>query len=324
MQQYKLAPHSQRPPSVRELTELTLRSFAAYHGVIEADDDFTGWFLRRPGMDPSLSWAAWHGDTLAASLFVTSVPLLVRGEAWQFGVVDTVMTHPNHRRQGLARALLQQTIAASRDCGLAALQLYTAPGSAGYQLYLSLGFRPLRHLRYWQRQPSHLPCTNSTAWSKLEEGDWHVASALIESLSDTYDGVPRLNEPLWRWRKLDRPASIAAKVWVVSTNAAPAGTATSCPVLLTGEGQNILLNDLVLANPGDLCQLCSDIGQNAPIIAIADTTDDHMQQALQTAAFASGQEEAVMFLPLGQLFLVDSLAQSSRPWFALTESIIGV
>ena len=59
--------------------------------------------------------------------------------------VVNMYTHPAHRRQGLARRLMETMIAWSRDEGLATLYLHASDEGRG--LYESLGFAPTNEMR---------------------------------------------------------------------------------------------------------------------------------------------------------------------------------
>lgn len=63
----------------------------------------------------------------------------------------TVATVPEHRRQGLAKALLEEAVACARAAGCRALLLEVrASNTVAQQLYLGRGFRPLgRRRRYY-------------------------------------------------------------------------------------------------------------------------------------------------------------------------------
>ncbi len=66
--------------------------------------------------------------------------LTLRGPA---GVIYDLMVDPEHRRQGVGRRLLEETIATLKRLGAPQVQLSTAePNATAQQLFASMGFRP--------------------------------------------------------------------------------------------------------------------------------------------------------------------------------------
>ncbi len=57
-----------------------------------------------------------------------------------WGLIDSVITHPNFRRRGFASQVIAQAVADSMRLGNALTYLYTERGSAGEQVYQRLGF----------------------------------------------------------------------------------------------------------------------------------------------------------------------------------------
>lgn len=314
---YAFATYGERRPDVESVTRLTQRAFAEYPGVIAADQGFTEWFLARPGFDSGASWAAWLGATLVGSLFLARVPLSLDGRWAEVGIVDTVMVSPEHRGRGLARSLMERSIASCRAAGVEMMQLYTAPGSAGYRLYTSLGFEERHRLRYWRR-PSARHVPPAASWREVSEDALDEAGQLLQSLAGSHDGVPRQSDELRRWRWLRRPPGMPAKVWA-REDGSEAALAVSTPVCLTDGRCVALLKDLVACDAPSLVALSVRVAARE-CIAVADVGDASLSQALTEAGFEPGQEEAAMLLPL---IATGAVERRSRPWFPLTESIIG-
>lgn len=321
MSRYQLASFADRAPGISPLTRLVELCFARYPGVMVADERHMAWYLRRPGLDPHLSGAAWLDDTLVANVFVTVVEMSLAGSRHRVAVVDTVMVDPEHRGRGLARDLLGQTAEQAAERHLAAVQLYTTPGSPGYHLYLSLGFLPYRDLSYWERPPGAAADARPEPWSLARPDEWRAVAALIEGRAQTHDGVPALPEPAWRWRKAARPAHMPADVWRAGTDGAPEATLTAAEVDLTGGLRQIVLSDVVAGDGAEFAALCRHIGQRLPLVALADDADEPLKGLLGAAGFAPGQQEAAMLLPLRPE--LSAGRGSRRPWFPLIESIVG-
>jgi GNAT superfamily N-acetyltransferase len=62
------------------------------------------------------------------------------------GYVSSVYTRPEYRRQGIARALMENLMARAREMGMSRLMLWAS--EMGRPLYLDLGFVPSRGLEW--------------------------------------------------------------------------------------------------------------------------------------------------------------------------------
>lgn len=324
---YNEASFLKHAPTVAQLTSLISLTFSGYQGVIDANEDFVRWYTDRPGLDTTLSRAYWFGNEPVASIFVTRAVLSVAGKPHTIGLVDTVMTHPAHRRKSLARQLLQQALAAAEEQELDGLQLYTAPGSAGYHLYQSLGFCSIATLRYWRRLPGveikkdYVP---SWAWKPAGNSDRETVLALIHSLSRTHDGVPLIDLDLWTWRRIERPTCIHSTTWLHRGTETASQTISTSAVTLTDGTTPLVLSDLIIENSREFSELAAYLGQQQALVALSDVRDVALQETLSAAGFFPEQEEAVMIYPMSERIVPSALAHSSRPWFPLMESIVGV
>lgn len=308
-------------PGLVPLLDLIRLAFSSYDGVVEAGEPFLRWFLARPGLDRDLSWAAWDGDTLASSLFITRCPLVIQGRVRAVGIVDTVMTHPNHRRQGLARALLTRAIAASREAGLEALQLYTTPGSAGHSLYRDLGFTDWAHLRYWERASSGPTDMPPESWRTVAPDFQAAVRRALRAAAGERDGVPEWEDLSWDWRRAGRPPEMPVQTWLAARSPGHQQTLASAEVRLTSLGDRLVLSDALVAPGAGFPDLCRWLAQRAPLIVVADDRDAPFAEALKEADFRRGQPEAALVLPLASDHPTEP---GNLPWFPLTESIIGV
>jgi ribosomal protein S18 acetylase RimI-like enzyme len=67
-------------------------------------------------------------------------------------VVDDVVTHPAHRRRGIARLLLGTALASLRDArSLESVALGVRPEAPAEGLYAAAGFMPVGTVRAWLR-----------------------------------------------------------------------------------------------------------------------------------------------------------------------------
>lgn len=317
--EYDLRSYTDRPPVVEQVSRLNDLCFAEYPGVVEGGEPFMRWYMARPGLDAALSRAAWSGDDPVAGLFVTVLNLYLGGLPRAVGVIDTVMTHPDHRRRGLARSLLTAVIEDAHERDLAALQLYTVPGSPGHRLYNSLGFRDRAILRYWMVETGS--SSPSGGWRPSSPAEHAGVRAAIEASHARYDGVPRLDSGYWAWRRTERPPEFPAETWTRRHDDGAPETVALLPVSMTTLGRQTVLGDVVVHRPDGLESLGAHLPAGRSLVVLADEADSPLTAALRQAGFRSGASEAVMLLPLQP----DVPTQAAgRPWFPLTESVIGV
>lgn len=111
-------------------------------------------------------WGGWHRDRLAAlarigraevwlasrhGMPVASVTLL--DDADGLAVVEAVITHPAHRRRGIARILLTTALRSLRVAPAPdRVAVAVHPGAPAEALFTGLGFRPSADVRAWLLQ----------------------------------------------------------------------------------------------------------------------------------------------------------------------------
>ena len=119
---------------------MTVEAFAEHWGQYEADEQNYEEWVEAPRFRRDLLVAAWKGDEPAA--LVHNV-LDVRPDGSISGLLDGVCTHPRHRRLGLARACITESLRRVRDAGAtsAYLGVDTDNHNRAYALYESCGFR---------------------------------------------------------------------------------------------------------------------------------------------------------------------------------------
>jgi GNAT superfamily N-acetyltransferase len=124
-------------------------AFAA--GWNQTEDDWRRLLL----LEPDGCFGIEEGGRLVAT-----ATLLCHGRevAW----LGMVLTHPDYRRRGFARRLVEETLALANARGIPSVKLDAS--DAGRPLYLDIGFRDEQPIERWRREPGPLkvaPCSFS-------------------------------------------------------------------------------------------------------------------------------------------------------------------
>ena len=130
---------SPTPDELRAVFAMAVEAFAEHWGQYEAaEQSFEEWF-EDPRFRRDLAVVAWKGDEPAS--LVTNI-LETRPDGSSGGLLDGVCTHPRHRRLGLARACIAESLRRLRDAGAtsAYLGVDTDNQNRAYALYESCGF----------------------------------------------------------------------------------------------------------------------------------------------------------------------------------------
>ena len=92
--------------------------------------------------NPTLTYfVAEQGSRLISACNLAIVPNLTRG-ARPFGVIENVITHPDFRRRGLAKRVLDCAVDAARQAGCYKVMLMSgAKRTEAHTLYEKVGFR---------------------------------------------------------------------------------------------------------------------------------------------------------------------------------------
>jgi hypothetical protein len=127
------------------------------------------------------------------------------GGAVQCGIIDAVMTHPDHRRRGLARALIDRALEAMVSAGAQVSLLYTLetnPASAPQRLYERLGYRVYERVDRFVALSGR---PEAGAQAPVIPSDDAARAAFAAALGGR-DGWLDLDDDLWRWRRIERPS----------------------------------------------------------------------------------------------------------------------
>lgn len=183
-------------------------------------------WLRLLALQPTGCFVACREGRLVGTVTTT---LYGRSLAW----IGMMLVHPDHRRKGIARRLMQQALEYLRSRNIQCMKLDATP--AGQPLYEQLGFVPEWPLHRWERSPSPENLAPAAAGDtrSFKEKDW----PLVLKLDEAAFGAPRL-------RLLDRlvQESRHALVWPA------AGPARGWGLLRSGTNSDYL-GPLVCASP---------------------------------------------------------------------------
>ena len=326
--QYRLLTHAEveDPPRFhQDLCHLNALTFTAYHGVLLPTVESMRWYRTRPGMEPGICQAALCGDELVSSLFVTLAATRLGGETLKCGFIDTVMTHPAHRRRGLASALLERALAEMRAAGAEASILYAdhdVPSMPPQKMYEGLGYcvHELvdRFVGRAPQAPAHDPAL-------MIPPDVEAREAFETALSRR-DGWVEMDDALWGWRRVLRPPQYPAKLY----RTIDGGLCALCSGDLMSEGEArtaSVLSDLVLPEgpkaDDALAAMLSAAPGGATITALCPRSDVGMGQRLEGLGFRRVAVEAAMVLPLTQR-AAELPRAGARSWYVAVESVIGV
>lgn len=109
---------------------------------------FHPWLVARMQSGEYLAWLAVDSDGAIAAglgLWLMDWPPHLVGPGARRGNILNVYTQPAHRRQGLARELMQTALRWARDNGIGCVVLHASP--EGRALYEALGFAPTNEMR---------------------------------------------------------------------------------------------------------------------------------------------------------------------------------
>jgi len=305
--------HAEGGVTDAQLAVLEARAFGAYDGVIASDSRFIPWYRARPGMDPGGCQAALLTDgTLVASVFLTSISLVVGREALLAAAIDTVMTHPDHRGRGLASALMERTHQAARSRGADLMVLYTAAGSDPQRLYERLGYRVCATLAYWVGAVPHP--------SPVQP----VSPTGAEALAAQPDGFRVYTDADRAWHR----AGPAPRRWFVDPACDGGRPLSVCyataPVRLAGSVRPVSVTcDATAFTDGPELRRLLLRAPGPDVLWLLDEADGPRSRLLASAGLRVVAREVEMILPLTGAAR-QALARSAGPWYPISESIIGV
>jgi len=326
MTEYRICTHdevSDREQLLVALSELEDLTFSHYDGVVHSTPSFLRWYTSRPGMLPHLCQAAFVDGRLVCNVFVTLAPMMLGGDTVQCGLIDTVMTHPDHCRRGLATQLLRRALAAMETAGADVSLLYTAraePPLGPERLYRGLGYGPRELVTRYVRRAG--PISGGTARVKQPDAS---ARLLFEGALGALDGWLVLQDDLWRWRRVERPERYPVELSATDSGAAAAICAGG--LIISGALSPLtVISDLVLpdrtAERDDLCALMAAAPRDAPMTILCPESS-RRAELLTEVGFAAAGVEVAMIGPISRKGAAAVSAPRSE-WYVAVESLIGV
>lgn len=309
----------------RQLSQLDARAFGHYYGNVIATPSWVEWAGTRPGTDPTLCQAVFAGEELVCSLVVTRWPMRLAGEIVGCGIVDQVMTHPDHRRRGLARASLERALAAmtAREVTVSLLYtLSTEPVSGPQRLYEGLGYKVCEQVDRFVKDPPHLNQSNPLAVLPADQ----QTRARVEGIFGEHDGWLVTDDSLWRWRRLVRPADYPVSL--------VQGGLGQYAAIVTGDflvdrkpSPFALITELLLPTSCDPAEALAEVTSLAPagvtISLLSSRANLRAGEGLRRNGFRVEGTEVAMLRALTARG-ARLLEQRRGPWYVAVESVIGV
>ena len=134
------------PVTIREVADDELFALLCLYAHLHPEDEMLPlgeaaqiWKTLR--QDPNQQcWGAYWNDLLAATCTLIVVPNLTRGGR-PYGLIENVVTHPDHQRRGLGTAVLKQALQAAWEQGCYKVMLMTgSKNEATLRFYEKAGF----------------------------------------------------------------------------------------------------------------------------------------------------------------------------------------
>ena len=305
------------------LDHVSHAAFGQYDGVIAGNPEFKGWFMSRPGMtDDSRLLAELDGE-IVSSVFVTCTPMQWAGEVMAAGLIDSVMTHPAHRRRGLARRLLDRALRGLESQQADLSLLYTVAGSMAYEFYASMGYVDCLRVHVLCRSTDDLPNAPPPAPQPIDSAEFR---SRLDALHARHDGYLPMSQELWEWRRERRPAFVP--VWphaLELPGGEPAAFAVGqAPIRKAGHQETMsLLNDCAPLSPALFEHMLAAVPAGPNVMMLCAETNEADHAACEQAGFRVVAGEACMIKPLSPR-ADRALHQRPQAWYTVTETVVGI
>jgi predicted GNAT family N-acyltransferase len=253
-------------------------------------------------------------------------PIQIGGRLLQCGIIDSVSTHPDHRRQGLARKLMDMAHERMQAAGADAAVLYTNPEDHPYRFYGRLGYQTRATC---MMMSAVRPAERTLDIREMTAAEQSTLAAIIDGFYSDHEGYAPLSDDLWEWHKVTRPPGMEAHVMVGEMGDEIAATCTwsTIELLLRGEPKKVAAM-VDFACIGDVCpgpRALESIMASAPqpdIVLLVDAADP-LADLYHKAGFEKIVSEVSMVLPFtGSAHT--AVGSDHGPWYVMAESVIGV
>jgi GNAT superfamily N-acetyltransferase len=316
---YRICTHAEAGDITAQLVELGIAAFAEYEGAPSMGAEAKRWFLSRPGCEPSRCLAALDGDSVVANMLVTMQNVQLGGELLRCGIVDSVATHPAHQRRGLAGQLMDRAHGTMQDDGLDAALLYTNPAGHAYGFYEKLGYVTRAQLvLLGGRRPGS---GEADGMRQMRPDEGSAVRELVNAEHADHDGFAPIDEALWRWHRLERPAGMPATTYVVERDGDITATATLAEMEIRMSGgprRFAVASDLAGPESLDLLRAAS----LDHVALLLDECAPEVERCVGEMGLARQVGEAAMVLPFSDRAR-GALERPPGPWYVMVESVVG-
>ncbi len=319
---YVLTDFTEVPDLVAQVTKLDNSAFAEYEGAMAFDEAVSGWYLQRPGTDLQMCQAALDGSTLVSQVIVCAQPLQLGGRTMRCGIIDSVATDPRHRKQGLARQLMERAHEAMQAAGLDVAVLYTNPFDHPYRFYGRLGYvERARASMMIGARTSPSEC-GAQVVDASEEAD--SLRALLNGYYGSYEGFSPLSEEIWRWHKVASPVKPTVVAETSGSGAVSTATFADAPVRIEGHDYTVSMAYDIAATVmnADAYESLLSLAPRDMLGLIVDERSPEYGWA-ESMGLEPRVAEVSMVLPFSSEACA-ALEEHSAPWYVMMESVVGV
>lgn len=327
MAEYRFVTHENVPDRVRQVSELNTAAFSGYEGAPVLDEAFTRWYLQRPGCTAGRCVGALDGDELVSMVLVAIEPLQIGGEVLDCGIIDSVATHPDHRRQGLARRLMNMAHEIMQADAAEAAVLYTNPDEFPYKFYQDLGYQTRATCQ--MMRGSKLDGQGSVPLEIMQPEERDNLAELLDEFYGDHEGYAPMGPDLLNWHKIARPAGMEAAVMMSRSNGRLGAAATYAEIELLLEGERspvAVISDFAwrpdTCEGREVLKTMLTVAPQESLVCVVDEKDPLME-LFEGVGFERGVREVSMVLPFTDEAR-EALDHTSGPWYPMVESIIGV
>ncbi len=314
------------PDPLSRLLELHRLCFSDYVGVLPSEQSFLEWYLKRPGGGEGNVFVFRNGDSVISALFLTLSHFRLGDDYLPVGIIDTVMTHPDYRKRGLASRLMEEAEKFMREKGCRFGYLYTIPGTSQFGLYQKLGYRDHKRVFHLLNNVSRqAPGSFPVDAFRLEE-----ARIFLNRFFEEYNGFIPFEDPMWKWRKIIRPPMLPIHILNYGKTAIQSSITVSMAQVTTGKGDWVeaaFLSDWAGISPSDLEMVLRSALSIVPGGTVCDILCpvDNIEEwdILVNNGFQKATEESAMLYPLDEGARILLGNNREGKWYPLIESVVG-